>query len=314
MTAVASGVQFRATGTEDHLHLFATASYNRRNLQPGQEYLRVDLHETGRLIGTFVGIVEDGTFWSGFRAPFCGPDFGRQRETPKNVAALVAETLGVLRDNGVSKVKVKARPASYSSNEAYVQHALLQCGLGVVTSELSFGINLSRCFDAQDYVGTLKREARRAIRYAEAEPFEYREAQTEAEWATAYELVRLNRAAKGNPLGLSLDYVLGLRDDFGDRIRFFVLFHSNTPVASALLYRLLPDVELVEYWGDHHELDRSPMNRLAYEVCARGIDEGVRLIDLGLSSVNGRPDEGLIQFKQSIGASAELRLDFEGRP
>ncbi len=53
------------------------------------------------------------------------------------------------------------------------------------------------------------------------------------------------------------------------------------------------------------------MNRLAEEVCGRAIDEGVRLVDLGISSVEGSPDEGLIQFKQSIGATAELRLNFE---
>ena len=297
---------------EGHLNLFATATYNRRNLGPDDSYLRIDHHHEGRLVGTFAGVATGDTFWSGFSAPFCGPDLLRDRETPRLVQALVDHTLDELRSRGVERIKVKARPGSYSASETYVVHALMHRGIGITSSELSYGIDVSPFADGAAYRSSLKAPARRALRHADSEPFEYRLAEDDHEFAIGYELIAANRARRGYPLRLSLEYLLSLQADFGDRIRFFVLHHSGTPVAAALLYRLRPDIELVEYWGDDHDLDRSPMNRLAEEVCTRAIDEGVRLVDLGISSVDGEPNDGLIQFKQSIGATAELRLDLEG--
>ena len=71
----------------------------------------------------------------------------------------------------------------------------------------------------------------------------------------------------------------------------------------------MPARELVVYWGDAgHELPRSPMNVLAHALVARSLDEGVRSLDIGPSSIDGVPDQGLIQFKRSIGAREDLRL------
>jgi hypothetical protein len=299
------------TKGDEHLQLFSSEAYNRLNLTSKQQYLRLDHHASGRLLGTFVGIVEDGMFWSGYRAPFCGPDFVRKRETPDNVQAVIDHALDSLSACGIQRMRVKARPASYSPNETYVQHGLMRRGFDIANSELSYGIDLGSYESRAEYRASLKRSARRAVGHSDGQPFDYREAHTADDWAVAYDLIRANRTAKGNPLQLSLEYLLSLRAGFGDRIRFFVLSHAGQPVASALLYRLRPDIELVEYWGDSHDLGRSPMNRLAEEVCGRAIDEGVRLVDLGISSVEGSPDAGLIQFKQSIGATAELRLSFE---
>jgi hypothetical protein len=51
------------------------------------------------------------------------------------------------------------------------------------------------------------------------------------------------------------------------------------------------------------------MNVLAHALVERAIGEGVRSLDIGTSSVPGVPDQGLIQFKRSIGARESLRLD-----
>lgn len=299
------------TKGDEHLQLFSSEGYNRLNLTSKQQYLRLDHRASDRLVGTFAGIVEDGLFWSGYRAPFCGPDFVRKRETPGNVQGVIDNALDSLRTYGIRQIKIKARPASYSPNEIYVQHALMRRGFEIASSELSYGIELGSYGTRAEYRASLRRSARRAVGHSDSEPFDYWEARTAGDWAIAYDLIRANRVAKGNPLQLSIEYLLSLRAEFGDRIRFFVLSHAGQAVASALLYRLRPDIELVEYWGDSHDLDRSPMNRLAEEVFGRAIDEGVRLVDLGISSVEGVPNEGLIQFKQSIGATAELRLNFE---
>jgi hypothetical protein len=297
-----------------HLDLFATFRYHALKLEDHERYVRLDHHDGDRLVGSLCGI-EHATpggglrFASGMRAPFGGVDLVRDREPVDSVFGFVGGALDELARRGVTSVLVKAKPASYSGSEVMVQHSLLAHGFTVASSELSYAFDLSAWPTHADYVAALKPPARRALRHLADGPWTYGEARTDAEWAEAYEVIRVNRAAKQRPLQLPLEYVLRLRDVHAGRIRFFVLRHDGAPVASALLYRLEPGIELVEYWGDAHDLPRSPMNLLASKVVEGAIAEGLRIVDLGLSSVQGLPDPGLIQFKQSVGARAELRLD-----
>jgi hypothetical protein len=52
---------------------------------------------------------------------------------------------------------------------------------------------------------------------------------------------------------------------------------------------------------------------MAYHLTCASIAQRVAIVDLGISSVNGIPDDGLIQFKRSIGATTGLRIDFRLR-
>ncbi len=93
-------------------------------------------------------------------------------------------------------------------------------------------------------------------------------------------------------------------------MRAFLLTHGGRSCAAALLYRVAPGRELVVYWGDAgHDLPRSPMNVLALRLVELALAEGARTLDLGISSVDGVPDQGLIQFKRSVLARESLRLD-----
>ena len=90
----------------------------------------------------------------------------------------------------------------------------------------------------------------------------------------------------------------------------WLLRHEGEGIAAALVYAVLPSVHYLAAWGDAgHEMVHSPMNLLAHQLVLNSLDEGVRVIDLGISSVNGVADEGLVLFKRHVGASNSLRLD-----
>ena len=76
----------------------------------------------------------------------------------------------------------------------------------------------------------------------------------------------------------------------------------------------IPDTaELVVAWGDAgHDLPWSPMPVLVTALVERALDDGLRALDLGTSTLTdatGRrvPNDGLVQFKCAVGATAELR-------
>jgi Acetyltransferase (GNAT) domain len=293
-----------------HLAMFSTADFNALNLAAGQSLRRVDHLADGRLVGSLVGVVEGDEFRSGHSAPFGGPDFVRDAETARNVGEALAAAVTRLEGEGIRRIRVKARPAFYSGSEAAVQFALLNLGFAVERCELNFHIDLDGIADAGGYLARLRSPARRALRHAAEEPFALTQARTEGDWARAYGILAENRRVKGRRLALSLDYVRRVRDALPGRVRAFLMTHGGWPCAAALVYRVAPARELVVYWGDAgHALPRSPMNLLALRLVELALADRVTTLDLGISSVDGVPDQGLIQFKRSVLARESLRLD-----
>lgn len=297
-----------------HLALFSADAFHALNLRPDQAVRRIDQRVDGRLVGSLVGVRDGGEFCSGYSAPWGGPDLVRDGEGPGAVADLLATAVAALDREGVDLIRVRARPAFYSPAQPAVQAALLTLGFQVEGCELNHHVDLARFATPDDYVAALRSPARRALRHALGEPFTFAAAADARGWAAGYAVLAGNRAAKGRRLSLSLDYILAARDAFPGRIRMYLLAHRDTPCAAALVYRVLPGRDLVVAWGDSgHDLRRSPMNLLAYRVVALAMAEGLRSLDLGISSVAGVPDRGLCRFKRSILAEESLRLDLVRR-
>ena len=300
----------RGVAAEEHLALFSTEAFHGLNLSAGQSALRIDHVADERLVGSLVGVIEGGTFRSGHSAPFGGPDFARETETTRNVVDALTAAVARLDADGVERIEVRARPAFYSGSEASVQFALLNLGFAVERCELNFHIELDGIAGSDDYVARLRSPARRALRHALEEPFAFAEATDDEAWARGYGVLADNRRAKDRRLALPLDYLRRAREAFPGRVRMFLMTHDGWPCAAALLYRVVPRRELVVYWGDAgHQLPRSPMNLLALRLVETVAAEGATTLDLGISSVDGVPDQGLIQFKRSVLARESLRLD-----
>lgn len=300
--------------TAQHLCLFNTQAYNSLNIRnTTKKYLRLDHVSQGRLIGSICGVVDDDVFYSGWSAPFGGPDFSRPRETVTHIGATIDSVLSDIGSSGIQYVHLKTKPTWYSENEVHLMQGLLARGFEVSSADLSYHFDIQRLFSGKGYAANIRSSARRTLTRSNGEPFDFQRANTSMTAKTAYALIQANRTRRGNPLNLSFDYIQEIQQIFPKKIRWFLLSHSDTPVASALLYRVLPSVELVLYWGDEHSLRFSPMNTLAYCIVSQALSEGVKFVDLGLSSVNGVPDAGLIQFKQSVGAIPSLRLNLSLR-
>jgi hypothetical protein len=295
--------------------LFNDAAFHALN---GVEGVWIEHTADDRAVGALGGVLLDGgtRFVSGHCAPFGGVDLVRERETPARIGALLDAALDRLRALGVREAVVHLPPACHHASYETVAFALLNRGFAVADADLAFHLDLRGFAGAEDYVAALKPPARRALRHAAAEPWSVAAAGDDdpAAWDRGFALLDANRAAKGRELSIDRAYVERARLTFPGRIRLTELRHDERPVAAALSYRVRPHVELVVAWGDAgHALERSPMNRLAYEIVARAIAESVAVLDLGTSTLpaaDGRraPNDGLIQFKHSIGAASQMRL------
>jgi hypothetical protein len=211
---------------------------------------------------------------------------------------------------GTRTQRVKARPSCYSPAEPVVQYLLMHLGFAVEHCDVNQHLDLAPFGTAEDYAGSLKKKRAHALRQDLRGPLEFREARDDADVASCHAVMAANRAAHGRPPGLPLDYLHRARAAFPGRIHPYLLTLGHEPIAAALVYDVLPDVDLLVAWGDHgHDLPRSPMNLLAYHLVGRALERGARILDLGPSSEkDGSPNAGLVHFKRSLGAVAGTRL------
>jgi Acetyltransferase (GNAT) domain len=293
-----------------HISLFNDERYQRCNLRPGDRLFRYDHQDGPRLVGTLSGVVRQGLLDCGHSAPFGGIDLVHQ-ETPSCVLALLRAALARAREEGIAQIRVRARPRYFGENEAAGEFALLHLGAAIESCEVSLGIEIWRHADAEAYVAALSKAARKTLRHAQRADASFGPAHDTDEWAECYALLAETKRRRGGHFRISFEYVIAMRDLFGPRIAMYSVRQGGELAAAALVYRVKADCDYVVAWGDDLRYRGiHVMNLLAYHLICRALADRLRTLDLGIASLAGVPDDGLIQFKRSLGGSLGLRIDY----
>jgi hypothetical protein len=288
--------------------LFCDSRFHDLNDVPAAARWRYEHRRDGRLVGVLDGVVTDGVLLCGHSAPFGGPDLVRADPTVEDLLGLVDDALDELRAAGVHTVRIRARPSVYSAAEPLLEYVLLHRGFTVDHCDLNQHIDLAPLHAGGDPLSLLKRK-RSYVRAALTGSYELVEVTGGDDLTTLHHVLDTNRASHGRPPGLPRDYLERVRAAFPERVWLLLLRVDGQAVASAVVYRVLDDVDLLVAWGDAgHSLERSPMDLLAHLLVVRSVRAGVRLFDLGPSSEkDGTPNTGLVAFKRSAGATPGTR-------
>lgn len=291
--------------------MFNDERYQRCNLRPGQRLFRYDHVAGGRLVGTLSGVIEDGLLDCGHSAPFGGIDWVRPREAVSAIGDLIRAVVSHAAAKNIRAIRIRARPGYFGANETAVQFALLNLGASVESCELSLGIETRRYRMPEEYMAALNDSSRNMIRQGSRVGMAFGAAETAADWAACFDLLTETKRRLGVQLSISFDYLMRLRGVFGDRIAMRRVTHDGELAGAALVYRVADDWDYIAAWGDdlRHRNSRV-MNLMAYYLVCTAIAQRVKVLDIGISSVDGVPDDGLVQFKRSIGATTGMRLNF----
>lgn len=294
-----------------HHTLFNDERYQRCRLNADDTFFRYD-HFTGtRLVGTVAGVASNGVLECGHGAPFGGIDFVRKREQLDVVIDLLKGLWKDLSAKGIKELKIRARPNYFGENESAVAFGLLNIGAHIESCELSLGIRVDQFDQVEQYFSSLSDSARNMIRQALKVEMAFEPAVTVSEWQSCFDLLVEVRRRRGAAFKLSFEYLMKLRELFGHRLVMHRLLHGANLASTALVYRVAPQWDYVVSWGDEIQYRRyRVMNLMAYHIVQLAILERVTVIDMGISSVDGVPDNNLIQFKRSIGGTAALRTNF----
>jgi len=287
------------------LHVFNSVDFTQLNRDKCTSVQYLCFSENKARIGLSMG-ERDGLFRSPFSAPFGGFD-ANQPDRIEYYEEAVNLLKGHLAAAG-KPLKIVLPPTVYGSYTAKMYNAFVRGGAQLLFSELNYAYELDRFADYESY---LDRSARKNFHNARQYPFEFLElGRTPENIARAYEVIRANRESKGYALQMSLESVLQTAGVV--LAEFFVMSLDGADVAAAMVYPVTEGINQVIYWGDAPGYtDCRAMNYFTFKVFEHYYKKGLKVLDIGPSSVEGVPNYGLCSFKENLGCTVSLRHVFQ---
>lgn len=186
------------------------------------------------------------------------------------------------------------------------QNALVNTGFKLIAYDLNYEFNLNKF--TQDYLTTIDHCARKNFKTAQKNNLYF--AKTD-DVDLVYDIIKRNRESRGFPLRMTLDEVKKtskiIPSDF-----FIVYDENNNGIASSLVHHLKSDLVRVVYWGNTVESELlRPINFLSYNLFNYYKSLNViKTVDIGTSTVDSIPNEGLCAFKESIGCNCSPKMNY----
>lgn len=244
-------------------------------------------------------------------SPFSAPYGGFNMSTPQRIAYM-DEAAALLKAWGKShdkKIKITLQPSVYDDTQLSKWANVMFRNGRLTNIDLNYHFDLSIFPHYEDFID---RSARKNLHKALAENFAmtHLDSSNADDISRAYGVISSNRKEHGYPLRMSLQ-------DVADTVKiidadFFVVSHNGTDVAAAQVFKVTEDVAQVIYWGDLKEYSNlRTMNFLAYKIFGYYYKKGFRILDIGPSTEDGVPNNGLCDFKEAIGCSVTQKLFFE---
>ncbi len=289
-----------------HAHAYNTADFAALNAPKADAVHFLLATEEGKVRFGLVLGERDGRLLSPFSAPFGG--FSQHKDQSLEcVDGAVAALRRYAAERGM-KVCITLPPAFYEPRLAAHSVNVLSRQATLHHIDINYHFPIAS-FDNYDTV--VNHAARKNLRRAMTEQWEFvciDSADTEGV-AAAYSVIRRNREEHGYYLSMSLNDVLStIRIIPAD---FFIMRHEGQDVAAAQVFHVADGIAQVIYWGDLRCCSHlRTMNIFTYRLFDHYRERGLRVLDIGPSTVDGVPNYGLCVFKESIGCVPTPKFQF----
>jgi hypothetical protein len=210
-----------------------------------------------------------------------------------------------LRALGASRLEVLPAPMAHDPTAFATQVCLLRaCGYEASQCDLNHSLEIDqRPLSERMNYANLKRLRKGCREGLVAQEL------LEKDLPEVYDTIAVNRATKGIKMSMSLLQLEEMMESFPEAVKLFGCRVGGELVAAAVCIRVEDGVLYVFYWGDRPGYSSlSPVVTLADAIYAYCQNRGIRLLDVGISTVDSQPNFGLIQFKSGLGFSASLKV------
>ena len=266
------------------------------------EYLKVD-----RVIANIYFCKTINNLWrSPLRGTFSGLYFD-ENVTLQELSDFMTQVEDVMETYSAASLEILVPPlahqSSLNSRQIYLLHSLnyifTHCDL-----------NYSLRVDTRSYIDRLSDGNKKRLRKCHKNNFEALLLPLE-KLSEVYKVIEINRSAKDYRLTMTLNNLEEMTKKFGKETYLFGVNDPQTQelIASAVCFRIYPDMLYVFYWGDLPGYSNfSPVVALAesiYDFCQTN---AIKVLDIGTATENKTPNYGLITFKKNLGFEESLKF------
>lgn len=256
-------------------------------------------------LGLIAGIKE-GVLLSPFSAPFGGFHFRHDNILTAEIDQFIQHLTDYASSLNIKIMKLILPPDIYhQSFNSKMSNALLRNGFSTEIPEITNWIDLKQ------FSGEFScRNARQNFKVSLRCKLSFHLAQDINEKEIAYQVVKDNRVKLGRSIYMNFNDLLRINELWP--VDFFLVKDKNEqPVAAAVFYRGHEKIVQGIFWGDtEHGRCCRAMDFLAWNLWNHYKELDYNCIDLGISSVCGMPNNGLIRFKEDHDCTSALRLSF----
>lgn len=256
--------------------------------------------------GLIAGLNE-GTLKIPFSAPYS--NFSFKKSLKINVIEECLEQLKEFsKSNNVDNIIFTPPPQSHDPiflSKLFI--AFRNKGWQIKYSEINYYFETNK---VEKHLALISRSGRKNLKKANSSNLSFEQVTSSEKIKKAYSIIKINRASKNYDLKLSYKEVVNTSNII--KTDFFIVYFKKKPVASAIIFHVTKKIAQVIYWGDLPDYSQyRPINYLSDQLMKYYSNQSIEILDVGPSSVNGIPNYGLCEFKESIGCTMSLRHTFE---
>jgi hypothetical protein len=215
-----------------------------------------------------------------------------------------------LEKNGFLPFELISKPFKHNySEQSILMNAFVKNGFQVSTTEINHSLNIS---DNQ-FIHGLKRNNFKRLNKCIKENFLFKIVEDDNEIFEVYKIIEMNRLSKGYNISMSFKQIAISKKEFVNRYLFFgVKNGENNFIASSICLKLNDNILYVFYWGDLQEYSEySPIVFLAQGIYNYCLNNNYKVLDVGVSTLNGDPNFGLIKFKEGLGCESSIKISYK---
>lgn len=207
---------------------------------------------------------------------------------------------------GIDSIRLTEPPSYYRHGEL-LYHTLLNGGYKISRADLSAGFII----DKRKFVEKLNDWELPKWKMALSKKLKARLIPGRA-FDTAYAFLSRCREEREQSLSMKLPELRKTVDAFPDAFLLFGVYLEAELIAATLVIQVADDIWYTFYTGHLKKYDNlSPVVYLTGEIYRQASRRKIRLLDLGTSTVDGKTNFNLLEFKLRLGAMPSAKLTFE---
>jgi hypothetical protein len=287
-------------------HVFNSGAFNELNASRFEAVYYLLFKDSKTRLGIVFGL-RDKVLLSPFSAPYGGFENVNSDIKLYQIDAALEALFQWSTSKGFVGLRILPPSSFYTPDfSAKMTNCLFRAGFTTQNIELNYYFHTNNFTDS--YSQTIWYNAKKNLNKSLSFGLTFEKLPAE-HGSIAHSIIVQNRSERGFPMRLTWEQLEATSAVIA--VDYFLVKSADNTIASAIIYHVAPAIVRVVYWGDLPQYsDFKTMNFLSYNVFKYYKEQGIKTIDIGHSTVDSVPNNGLCEFKEGIGCSIDLLNEY----